>query len=883
MAMLLVYLERTVISQDANEQRQALDFLQQAAEQNYAEFARQLSEVLAASEAADHVRQAAGLQLKNILFAKEAATAESNKRRWLETSIDIRNVVKQKVLAALSTEVARPSIAAQCINAIAGIELPFGQWAEVIDILMTNVTSPTSNERLRDSSLAALGYICQDINAPAVEEKSNAILTAIVHGMRNDEPSILVRQTATTAMLNALELTRNNFANVDERNVIMKVVCETTQANDEALRVLALQCLVKIVSLYYNYMDAYMKDALFSITVAAMRSPVDDVALQGIEFWSNICEEELCLFYQEQEAREEGRAPAVVSRYYAKGALQHILPLLLDTLAKQNDSEDDDDWIPAKAAGVCIMLLAQCTKDDIVRLILPFIQQHFQSTDWHFREAAIMAFGSILEGPSQIVLNELVEGALMPLISTLSDSHLSIRDTAAWTISRVCDACENLVTRPIVLETLVPALFNCLTHEPRVAANACWALSSLVKAAYQNAREQGTDDNGEPDSYVLTPVFPAMVAKLIATTDRPDAKEARLRIAGYEALMELIKNSPKDCYVHVRQTTVDVLTRLQQVLSLEDNLMSASDREQLRDLQSLLCATLQSVLRKIHKNDAAEIAEPIMTALMQVISRCSTVRDSEGVLADALFAVSVLIEVSGEGFARFMDVFKPYLIGALQNHEDHLVCQAAIGVISDLCHSFKDKLAPLMDEFVALLLKLLNDPNVKHEVKPHALGCFGDIALALGSHYVRYLEATVTYLMNAVEAAQITNPEDLEQVDYVESLRENCITGFTSIVQAMRDQPAGVQALSSFVPQMVTLITIVANSGNISSDEVQASAVGLVGDLIELFGQNIRSLVDTEPINGLLQRCRRSKSQRAKAVGTWASRELAHLKRSGAN
>lgn len=65
------------------------------------------------------------------------------------------------------------------------------------------------------------------------------------------------------------------------------------------------------------------------------------------------------------------------------GALVHIIPYLTETLAKQGEC-DDDDWTPAKAAGVCIMLLAQCTGDSIVQIILPFIQQHLKDADWRY-------------------------------------------------------------------------------------------------------------------------------------------------------------------------------------------------------------------------------------------------------------------------------------------------------------------------------------------------------------------------------------------------------------------------------------------------------------------------------------------------------------------
>jgi len=45
----------------------------------------------------------------------------------------------------------------------------------------------------------------------------------------------------------------------------MQVVCEATQSLETKVRVAALQCLVKIMSLYYQYMEHYMGPALFAV------------------------------------------------------------------------------------------------------------------------------------------------------------------------------------------------------------------------------------------------------------------------------------------------------------------------------------------------------------------------------------------------------------------------------------------------------------------------------------------------------------------------------------------------------------------------------------------------------------------------------------------
>lgn len=39
----------------------------------------------------------------------------------------------------------------------------------------------------------------------------------------------------------------------------------------------------------------------FQITIEAMKSDIDEVALQGIEFWSNVCDEEMDLAIEASE------------------------------------------------------------------------------------------------------------------------------------------------------------------------------------------------------------------------------------------------------------------------------------------------------------------------------------------------------------------------------------------------------------------------------------------------------------------------------------------------------------------------------------------------------------------------------------------------------
>ena len=82
--------------------------------------------------------------------------------------------------------------------------------------------------------------------------------------------------------------------------------------------------------------------------------------------------------------------------------------------------------------------------------------------------------GSILEGPDPQKLKPIVEQAMPMLIELLKDSSVVVRDTAAWTVGRVCELLPDSVIDEKTLNPLLHALVEGLTAEPRVASNVCW-------------------------------------------------------------------------------------------------------------------------------------------------------------------------------------------------------------------------------------------------------------------------------------------------------------------------------------------------------------------------------------------------------------------------
>ena len=141
---------------------------------------------------------------------------------------------------------------------------------------------------------------------------------------------------------------------------------------------------------------------------------------------------------------------------------------------KQDEDADEDDWNCAMAAATCLSLLAQTTKDSILNLVLPFVEANIKNADWHKREAAVMAFGSILNGPDPERLGELASQALPVLIGMMKDPSDHVKDSVAWTLGHLAEVVPTCLNVEVHLAPLIMAFGEGLSEEPKIIVNCCW-------------------------------------------------------------------------------------------------------------------------------------------------------------------------------------------------------------------------------------------------------------------------------------------------------------------------------------------------------------------------------------------------------------------------
>ncbi|CAG8604106.1 16120_t:CDS:10 [Acaulospora morrowiae] len=793
--------------------------LEQAQQSNYPVYVSMLCTELHNEQAASYIRNSAGLALKNSLISSEASRRNEITQRWLNMDEETRQQIKQMVLTTLgSSDQRAAATAAQVVSAISAIELPAGQWTDLMKNLLENVTT-TDNSQLKISTLMAIGFVCESIDSEILAAQSGAILTAVVSGARKEEPNQEVRKAAIDALYNSLEFIRENFDREGERNYIMQVVCEATQSSDVNVQVAAFECLVRIMQIYYDKMRFYMEKALFGLTVLGMKHEDERVALQAVEFWSTVCDEELELMSEAAEAQETGEQPDRLSHNFAKAALPEILPVLLWLLTKQDEEADEDDWNVSMAAGTCLALLAQCVEDAVVAPVIPFVENHIRHNDWRFREAAVMAFGSILEGPEHKLLAGLVNQALPVLIEMMRDPSPQVKDTTAWTLGRVSELLIECIKPDVHLRPLITALVYGLKDSPRIVSNCCWALMSLS--------DQFGSKEISQSAYHLSPYFEGIITALLETTER-STNESNSRTSSYECISILVQGAALDCFPTIQKLTVTILDRLEATIQAQNQIVGSDERLAHSELQSNLCSVLTSIIRKL-RTEVSPFADRIMTVLLSLFT---TATKHSTTLEDGFLAVGAVTTAMEADFVRYLEAFAPFLYAALSNHEEYQLCSIAVGLIGDICRALQEQSLPYCDTFMNVLLQNLQSPVLNRSVKPAILSCFGDIALAISGRFEVYLEVVMMVLAQASNM-RATDGTNYDMIDYVIALREGILEAYVGIVQGLK---TGEKAdlLLRYIEQIFSFLNMTWNDHE-KTEIIIRSMIGLIGDLAEAF------------------------------------------------
>ena len=245
------------------------------------------------------------------------------------------------------------------------------------------------------------------------------------------------------------------------------------------------------------------------------------------------------------------------------------------------------------SATVCLINIVRCVRDQVRTMLQDFVRANVRkhtgaAEDWRSREAALTAFGCLVDGPDRDALLPFVNEAFEFMIqSGLNDEHAMVRRTTLWTLGRIFeylhtpDAQPQLVNKANV-GALVAALVAAMHADPLMATKACYAVQALAGGF------KPTDE-----SHALSPYFPQLAEELlkVAYSNVPAEQSAALHITAFEAMHTLISGSANESLPLVTQMVPHFLGLIDKSMGAAD--ADANIERKRGELQSQLCAALQ--------------------------------------------------------------------------------------------------------------------------------------------------------------------------------------------------------------------------------------------------------------------------------------------------
>lgn len=626
------------------------------------------------------------------------------------------------------------------------------------------------------------------------------------------------------------------------------------------MRQAAFECLVSIASMYYEILEPYM-EALFGLTSNAVKQDHESVALQAVEFWSSICDVEILI----QEEYEGADASNLEGHHqFVTRVLPMLVPMLLETLLKQEEDQDQDDsiWNLSMAGGTCLGLVAKTVGDEILPLMIPFVEGNIAKPDWRSRESAIFAFGSILEGPSIEKLLPLVHTGLKFLLIAMKHPISLVKDTTAWTLSRIFEMLhssdsEYQVVTPGNLHLIVSVFLESIREAPpNVADKVCGAIYFLAQG-YENPKS---------NSAVLTPYLGEIISALLFTGDRTDVCNSKLRFSAFETLNEIVRCSQiPEASNMIAQLLNEVMNRLSNNVKIQ--MLPLDEKEKQSDLQALLCGVLQVIIQKLCSSDDTKLvflqaADQMMALFLRVFAcHSSTVHE------EAMLAIGTFTYATGQDFVKYMPEFYKYLNLGLQNFEEYQVCSISVGVVGDICRAMDEKVFPYCVGIMSNLLKNLSNVMLHRSVKAPILSCFGDIALAIGEHFEKYIPYVMPMLQGASELCANLDSSDEDMFEYGNQLRRGIFEAYSGILQGFKTSKA--ELMMPFASHLLQFTEAVFRDSN-RDDAATKAAIAMIGDLADTLGPSIKLMFKMTNFHiDFLGECFRSEDDQLKETAIW--------------
>ncbi len=531
------------------------------------------------------------------------------------------------------------------------------------------------------------------------------------------------------------------------------------------------------------------------------------LALLAFEFWCSLGDEEASRFKNEfthnlsviSGMPTSSTGVKANKKYFSTYYTQLIEIVLL--FIGSSEEDEDDSWNMSKASAYVLHILVQIIDSELMGKILNYIEAGLPSEDLKLKNISLQLFAACCDTFShKNRMYEFIFQHLNKVVKFLFHESVQIKKSSSFLLSKITKSfSKSGLFDASVLKSVVPIMINGFNSSNKIAINIISALINLTKSL------------GDPDTLkstnLISPYFEKIFSDLVVVAFREGAfdKDENLTMYCFLLIDVLIEYSSHDKQDKLSEILLYFLNQFEGTLSGKEisNMSTSGSSEVLLQLQSYYCTIFRAVFKKSVKKINLEVGAKIFELILM------SFKSRQGVFEEAILAVGALAWNMGEPFAEIMPKFSDYLLYALNSFNDSSLCKSAIISLGHIVKSIKIKISLYTEKFIPVLLQILTHDDVSRSNKTIAITTLGDICMASGEEFLKYLEPVMTVFFSAATmATSVADSDDEDTEEFLKDLRYELIEAFTCISFGLED--CGKRELfARFVPHIFSFFNTI--------------------------------------------------------------------------
>ena len=709
------------------------------------------------------------------------------------------------------------------------------------------------------------------------------------------------------------------FTQKEEREGLFKLLLNSIKSENTNARQIAFEILCLTAELYAGLLQDQLEIIFDNVSKAAVveSSEIADVA---VRFWISFLTAVI-------RSQEQGGIEQTQEYDILKPFLSRIISLLLALLTKQsaeliaNPNTDTTEVTRTAAEALC--LFCKTYKNDCVRIVLPYVEKHIENSDFRFREAALVSFGSCLENNEDFLLPYL-KLALPTFVNYLkTDNIVLVKDAVCWVLAGVYEFMPKIVldfAREAEsqrgntynhIEHVVPVLVDTLKRTDSLAKNVIDALTNLLKIHEAEMNKGGfslvtTDPDHLPTiTKSLISFIPQMYNSLNNLLDNP--KTRNFAHITSETICILVDLCPAPLVDVVKKIHVESLHKIKALIVPEDLKklfdMTVEKAQEFDEFYSSYLAISGSCIRKLAQMLSLNsgICNNVVVMLMQILFHLNQAQVSFDILPslyeELLFNLSQIASVeyliNTNPLISKAESLLPLIIMILEEgfrnegQWPEYMPYSMIEVSLDLTVLLYRLAAATdtIDKYSYQVWNALSDclvyPDYGWVVRPMICKVVGEFSQVMNQRFEPFLQQAMKILLDSFSHYKEHGVKFRGAMveDYDDRFLENLFDGFTGIFISLSGAQAPTEKSIPYVSLIVGAMLDALNSEDyvgLPNRDVLVASMELIIQMASI-GVLVRDCMNSSDLFELIEVCRSSDDPELVIIAETANDKMSEL------